>query len=249
MSEEKKPRKIAIVGTAEPHWRAAPFGDPEWEIWTCGGIFSTVPRTDRHIEIHDKAETCKGWGQSPEHEEAARNVYWDWIREKGPAAVLKQRLPETPAASEYPLQEVLKAFPDRYFTNSVSYMLALALLEGCDELGLWGIDMALNGDPAVPESNEYARQRPSVEFYLGIACGRGIRVHIPAQSTLLKARRLYGFDGPEQDKFNALADAKVQELTSRRNQMRAQMQQMQKDLTGAEWGLEVAQYMAQNLRH
>lgn len=247
MSEGR--RKIAIVGTAEPHWRSAPYADESWEIWTCGGIFATVPRTTRHFEIHDKAETCKGWGQTPEQEAASRNVYWDWLAQQGPNAVLKQRLPETPDASEYPLAAVLQAFSDRYFTNSVSYMIALALLEGCDELGLWGIDMALTGDPTKPASNEYSMQRPSVEFYLGIAMGRGIQVHLPPETTLLKARRLYGFEGPVDDESNRAARAKLEELENREKEIVAAKDQIMRDLTGVRWAKEVAGYYVRNFEH
>lgn len=242
-------RKIAICGTAEPHWRSAPYADESWEIWTCGGIFSAVPRVTRHFEIHDKAETCKGWGQSPEEEAASRSVYWQWIAEQGPNVYLKERLPETPNASVYPLQDVLTAFPDAYFTNSISYMIALALMEGCDEIGLWGIDMALTGDLREPASNEYSLQRPSVEFYLGIACGRGIRVHLPPETTLLKARKLYGFDGPSDDNFNRVMRAKIEELENRQRQIQAARRQIERDETGVAWALEVAGYAQRNLEY
>lgn len=250
MSDE---RKIAIIGTAEPHWRAAPFHDQSWEIWTCGGIFNTVPRTDRHFEIHDKHETCRGWHRSQEEEAASRNVYWQWLAEQGPKAVLKTVLPETPNATQYPLDEVLKAFPDKYFTNSVSYMVALAILEGCTDIGLWGIDMALSGKD---ESDEYGRQRPSVEFYLGIAMASGIKLHLPPETTLLKSRKLYGFDGPVEDGFNAAAQAKIAELNNREReiegfiaQQKAMLAEAEKDLRGCKWAQEVAHYFKRNMEH
>ncbi len=231
MSEQQKPRKIAIVGTAEPHWRAAPFDDPSWEIWTCGGIFAVAPRTDRHFELHDKAETCKGWG-SPESEAAARKVYWDWLRDAGPKAVLRGSTADAPNAEIYPLDAILTNFPDRYFTNSISWMLALALIEGCTELGIWGVDMALTGDPAVPESHEYARQRPSVEFYLGIAVGMGVRLVLPPETTLLKTRRLYGFQ--DDDGFGAMMRSKITEMRERVEQARALKRQRRVELIEAE---------------
>ena len=254
MSEEvRKPRKIAILGTAEPHWRAAPYADESWEIWTCGGIFASVPRTDRHFEIHAKPETCKGWGQSVEQEAAARNVYWDWLNQRGPTAVLRAPHPDCPDASVYPIDTVLEAFPDRYFTNTVSYMIALALLEGCDELGLWGIDMALSGTGI---ADEYGVQRPSVEFYLGIAVGRGIRVHLPPETTLLKCRKLYGFAGPVDDGFNQAATAKVMELTERLAQAheeklrkRHEWSEAEKLEQGFKMALEVAGYFQRNMEH
>ncbi len=243
-------RKVAICGTAEPHWRHAPFGDPSWEIWTCGGIFAVAPRIDRHFEIHDKAETCKGWGE-PAEEEAQRNVYWNWLAGQGDKVFLKTILPETPNATPFPIDALCQMFPDKYFTNSVSYMIALAIAEGVDEIGLWGIDMALGGDG---ESDEYGRQRPSVEYYLGIATGMGIAVHLPPETTLLQSRKLYGFDGPQEDGFVRAAQAKIDELTARKNEIQKfikikqmEIEQAEKDLAGATWAIDVAGYFRRNM--
>jgi hypothetical protein len=243
-------RKIAIIGTAEPHWRSSPFDDESWEIWTCGGVYSVAPRITRHFEIHDKAETCKGWGD-PATEAAQRNVYWSWIAQQGPKVFLKDVLPETPNATAFPIEALCQLFPDKYFTSSISYMIALAIAEGVDEIGLWGIDMALTGDG---EADEYGRQRPSVEYYLGIAAGQGIHVHLPPETTLLRSRKLYGFDGPVEDGFNKAAMAKIQELTARQTELEnfiklreAEIEKARRDLTGARWAIEVAQYFHRNM--
>jgi len=55
---------------------------------------------------------------------------------------------------------------------------------------LYGVDMAQD---SVLET-EYSYQRPSCEYLLGIAVGRGIKVETAPGSDLLKADRLYGFD-------------------------------------------------------
>ena len=243
---DRPERKVAIIGTAEPHWRAAPYADESWEIWTCGGIFSSVPRVTRHFEIHAKEETCKGWGQSPEQELTARNVYWDWLNQQGPNVVLRAPTPDCPNASVYPLGAVVEAFPDKYFTNTISYMLALALLEGVTELALYGVDMALSGTGL---ADEYGVQRPSVEFYLGIAVGSGVRVHLPPETTLLKCRRLYGFDGPVEDGFNKAAKAKVQELSEQLQRVRQFRKQAELDERGFQMALEVAGYFQRNMEH
>ena len=255
MTDAPKTRKIAIVGTAEPHWRAAPFDDPSWEIWTCGGIFATAPRSDRHFELHSVGETCKGWGQTPEQEAAARNVYWSWIAQQGPKVVLRGSTAEAPEAQPYPLENVLNAFPDRYFTNSISWMMGLALLEGCTDIGLWGVDMALTGDPEIPASNEYSRQRPSVEFYIGIATGAGITVHLPPETTLMKARKLYAFDDGE-DTWLAALDGKMAELKEKAEMARQQKLQFRHQQFEAEkmevamkTGLEIAGYARRNLEY
>jgi hypothetical protein len=94
-----------------------------------------------------------------------------------------------PKSIPYPLEEITKSF-GRYFTNSVSYMIALAIKQGYKEIGCWGVDMAT--------ASEYGPQRPSCEFFLGIAAGLGIKITIPDQADLLKTRFLYGFEEREQ---------------------------------------------------
>ena len=69
-------------------------------------------------------------------------------------------------------------------------------------IGLWGVNMAQHG---IGGKSEYAAQRPSCEFWIGMARGRGIQVVIPRQSDLLHTSCLYGFDqnGVIWDKYKA----------------------------------------------
>ena len=67
---------------------------------------------------------------------------------------------EVPTSMVYPLDAMLKKFGD-YFTNSISWMLALAIHEGFEEIHVYGVDMAVD--------TEYHHQRPSCEYFLGLA--------------------------------------------------------------------------------
>ena len=73
-----------------------------------------------------------------------------------------------------------------YFYSTISYMLALAIAEGFEEIGLWGIDLA--------HDSEYEYQKPSAEYFLGIARGQGIKIYLPEQSALLKGMYRYGYE-------------------------------------------------------
>jgi hypothetical protein len=81
---------------------------------------------------------------------------------------------------------------DGYFTNTISYMIALAIYEEFEVIEIYGVDMAVG--------TEYNEQRPSCEYYIGIAKGRGIDIKLPAACDLMKARHIYGF---ENDKIAA----------------------------------------------
>lgn len=80
-------------------------------------------------------------------------------------------------AQEYPF-DMVAAVTGRYWNSSIGYMLALAIAEGVDRIGLWGVDM--KGD------DEYGYQRPNCEYLIGLARGRGIDVVIPDESPLCK---------------------------------------------------------------
>ena len=102
---------------------------------------------------------------------------------------------------KYPLDEVwddicpvlpdinLEVFPERgmkkYFTSTMDYMAALAIHESKpgDQIEFYGIELK--------EKTEWALQKPSMEFWIGIAKGRGIRMLIPQNSYLINAP-LYG---------------------------------------------------------
>jgi len=83
----------------------------------------------------------------------------------------------------YPLSDVCRIIGGReYFTSSVAYMIALAILRGATKIKTVGIDLDYGG--------EYESQKPCVLFWLGIALGRGIEV----ESNLIYAHDLYGYN-------------------------------------------------------
>src|SRR3972149_6802907 len=93
---------------------------------------------------------------------------------------MEVQLPTIPASIAYPFDEVVAAVGSNYFaTNTIGYMLGLAILEGVKEIRLYGINM---GDQDL--GDRYAR--PSIEFLLGLASGRGAKVWVPEESALLK---------------------------------------------------------------
>lgn len=191
--------KVAIVGTS-PHWQEAPFTDSTWEIWSLGRNYTRIPRWDRWFELHDPAEIAKTWEGNEDQKAQAREAYFTWLVEAGkggnPVYVQGDKWPEQVAdyLKDYPKAAVMEEFGRQYFTNSIPYMIALALMEGATEIGVWGVDMALD--------SEYATQRPSVEYFIGIVDGmyRAGRMdaplHLPDGTSLLKTPTLYALEKP-----------------------------------------------------
>lgn len=192
-------RKIACIGKAPSSVLLAPYGDMQWEVWILNTLGSNneVPRWDRQFEIHD-LDLVKV---------PAYGGYYNWLASQENKIVYTrdEPPPEFKSGVQYPLAAVLTTFQKlrggRYITNTVSMMLALALHEHLNgqpvsDIGLYGVDMAQQGlrsGNAGWFTSEYARQRPSCEYWIGVAEGLGITIHIPDQSDLLKTACIYGY--------------------------------------------------------
>ena len=178
----KKADKVAILGFTDTRLEA-PFGNPEWEIWGLNELYRyhDVRQFSRWFDIHDRKliEEDKGAPpQWPPHVEALK---------KFPISVyMQRRWDDIPNSVPYPKEEMEAAYPDGdYQTSSISWMIALAILEGFKEIGVYGVDMA--------QETEWAEQRPACEYWIGLARGMGIKVFIPRTSDLLKSIGQYGW--------------------------------------------------------
>lgn len=164
-------RKVAIVGAALTSQHLAPYDDESWEIWGLNEI--PYPRVDRMFELHK-------WGDQSPTEQA-------WLTSNKTVPVyMHHPVDQVPMAVQYPVEAIFKEFP-RYFTSSVPWMLALALYEGVDELSIYGVDAF---------DDEHVPFRAAIEYFIGLAQGRGIPVHIPPEADILKCRFQYGYEYP-----------------------------------------------------
>jgi hypothetical protein len=89
----------------------------------------------------------------------------------------------------YPLEEVVDEVGMAYFNSTVDYMLAYAIYIGVEKLDLYGINFA--------HESEYLIQRPSSEYWIGVARGRGMEVAAHGEYTKLfqlTTGKLYGYN-------------------------------------------------------
>jgi hypothetical protein len=92
---------------------------------------------------------------------------------------------EIPLSQPFPLKSSIKEFGLPYFTNTIAYMIAFALLNGAQEINIYGVNQA--------SSSEYFYEKAGVEYMLGIAVGRGVKVTINGEkSELLGNKRRFG---------------------------------------------------------
>ena len=260
MSAETK-RKCALVGFTISR-DDAPYDDPEWSVAGCNnlhaqpGMEELWPKCDGWYDLHDLG-TVTGTDLLDVNQKQAAEVHTQWLREgHKPCFVMPAvRQPDWPSALDFPRDEILAWAQAqgiagwRYFTNSVSWMIAHCLFvcvqNGWDrnggEIALYGIDMA--------QSSEYGSQRPSCEYWLGVAEGAGLTLTIPQRSDLLKCAFQYGVDAGAAD-FMVKMRSRIAELEQKSNEaniqwegLRSQMEQtryMQHQFAGA---LEDARYV------
>jgi hypothetical protein len=232
--------KVAIVGFADGHRALAPFDDPTFEVWGLNRLWSALPgkRFDRWFEIH----SIPGLYLEGEDHPADKDHLAFLAKFAGPIYIRPQDMGTIPcpSAQPYALNAVLRDFavpPDRHcFSNSISYMIAYAIAMRFKEIHVFGVDMAQ--DQLL--SAEYRQQRPSCEFFLGIAVGRGIQIYLPPGSDLLISDHLYGFEDGSPIMLKRLA--RLQELGKRKEGVKQQLAQLEAQKASME-----QQYWAQKI--
>ena len=210
-------KRVAIVCGAPSSENLAPFADESWEIWVLGN------RLDRHkgrrvtrvFEIHDDLS---------EHGDAA--AYAHWLVSQNIPLVVGEAFPVRGAHVQvFPFAQANALFGSEYLTSSTAYMMALALLEGATEIGVYGSDMSV-------DDKEYFWQRPCLESWIGFAKGRGVKVTIPDVSPIGKAAYVEGRASggkPEFAKppFTEIGLLKMAEMHSRKiDEKEAQIRQL-----------------------
>ena len=222
----QKREKVAIVGCAESKLMAPFQLSNEWEFWGVNNLHLTLPKAPwtRWFELHSIAYDNIQYLRRGKADFRGQPVqaYLESLNALNIPVYMQKPWNVIPNAVPYPLETILKEFPRRYFTNTISWMLSLAILEGFKEIGIYGVDMAVSSP--LRQQNEYSHQRPSCEYFIGIAEGRGIKVHLPDECDLLKSRFLYAIEDIQETAFNKkLVDMKKsmqQRLNNADNQER-----------------------------
>lgn len=194
---------VAVIGFT-PHAYGAPWGHPDWDFKGLNDLHQVFEQywPKCFAEHSDQVQ----WYQL--HRRGADGLYpgardenhSKWLTEQKCPIWMWEHDDAIPASVPYPLLEILtmphpvtgdELWPEKYFNNSITWMIAHAILQGYQTIGLYGIDMAMDG---VHGQSEYQHQRPSVENAIGVARGLGIRVVMPQESEILKCAYLYGLD-------------------------------------------------------
>lgn len=88
--------------------------------------------------------------------------------------------------ANFPFKEVEELVGGQYFNNSVSYLIAYAILKGYKEIALYG--MRFDAAHEARRNGEYQNVRELLFF----AKGKGLKVSAPSDKTMLQEYELYG---------------------------------------------------------
>ena len=137
-------KKVCIVGFADTKDQA-PFDDPTWEIWGLNDLHAQLKRYDRWFDIHDRDNIQQDYklmrnrGETP-----PENIGLKGLSKLNVPVYMQDHYDDIPNSIKFPLDEITKSFPyGDYMTNSISYMIGLAILEGFEEIRVVGVDMAV----------------------------------------------------------------------------------------------------------
>lgn len=237
-SDGRKRKKVCIVGYAENSRHLAWWNDPDCEIWGVNQLYRFIPRADRWFQIHTDWHDSKKW--------AAGTDLRQWLTDSPIPTYMTAVDSTIPNSVAYPIDWVkqqlgLQVFlggqvvaDHDYFTSTIAFMLALAIAEGFEEIGIYGIDLIIG--------REYFFEKACAEFYLGIAHARGIAVHKPENSALLWQSHRYGYDKEPDYGFYGLEKLKV-----RSQQLQKQVSTKRDEVMQAQGRIEEAELVLKQL--
>lgn len=177
--------KVIIVGSAEPTLSMTPWNDTSFDIWALA--WRNVPRADAYFDMHSIGP----------HRRRIQENYHERLAGFLCPVYVQDPLSDVPNSIKYPYDDIVNFLVDgddyrigEYFCSSISYMLAMAMWRGYKEVHIYGVNLI--------DDEEYVHQRPNLEYLIGLARGRGMRVFIPEGSALLRSPRIYGYDESHQ---------------------------------------------------
>lgn len=168
-------KRVCIVGTA-PSWKQTPWNDVGLTIMSLNDAYRLpgFVRADVWFDFHppDKFYHAPDDRAVFAHEvppghyvRPASHVQWLGQQAQTIPVYLHPdyltACPEAkdwPHAKPFPKAEIEAVF-GRYFTSSPAWMLALAILQGAEEVHIYGIHLSTE--------HEYIEQRPQFEFLIG----------------------------------------------------------------------------------
>lgn len=162
------------------------YCDETWSINSLGAVI----QCDKIFHMDDVRVQELRAKANPESNIAAMVK---WMKSTDIPIITSRPHPGYKTTEPFPLIEVLNAFDTGYFNSTAAYAVAYAVWLGVEKISLFGVDFTY------PDAHDAEKGRACVEYWLGMASERKIKIAIPRGSTLLDAihtqrERFYGYD-------------------------------------------------------
>lgn len=159
------------------------------EVWGINAVADVIV-CDRVFHMDDVRVQQIRADAAPESNIAAM---LGWLKTHPGPIYTSRAQPEYPGCVDYPLQDVINGARMGYFNSTAAYAVAYAIHLGVQKLHLFGCDFTY------ANAHDAEKGRACMEFWLGIAHARGIKLSVPRETSLLDAceayrDRFYGYD-------------------------------------------------------
>lgn len=197
------PKRIAIIGLgpsangylylSRKHGGRRAIADEVWGINALGDVLLC----DRIFHMDDVRIQEIRAAAKPDSNIAAM---LQWMKgHPGPIYTSRPR-EDYPGMVALPIEDMIRTLKFVYFNSTAAWAVAYAVYLNIVTQGAAAKELSIFGmDFTYPNVHDAEKGRACVEFWLGVASARGVKVVAPRSSSLLdschtEAERLYGFD-------------------------------------------------------
>ncbi len=221
-----KRKKVALVGFASNTLHLVPWFNPEFEIWGMNqGHPNFQRRADRWYEMHMPEATA----------DVRDPQYLEFLQKCPIPTYMIRTYDEYPNSVRFPIEEAIRYAGRDYFTSTPAFMMAIAGLEGFQEIHLYGINLSIG--------EEWFYEKACAEWWIGKLEGEGRKVYVPSASSLCKQFRRYGYsiDARPAASLKVLLQARVNEYRGRAEGFQANLNTVLGAMREAESLMQIAE--------
>lgn len=188
--KKKQTRKIGIVGAnIEPDELKEKGSD--YELWGCNNLYRKFRDVQfaRWFELHTIEFKKFFENRNNVFLRRGRPFEYEYLKELNALDIpvyMQRKWKRIKKSIEFPRDKVARVTknPD-YYGCTFAFQVGLAILEKVNEIAFFGVGLV---------SQEYYYQRPSTEFMIGLAAGKGIGIVIDETSQLLYSNYIYAYE-------------------------------------------------------
>lgn len=170
IGQTESPSKVVLLGSDRQTMDIFSVSRRNSVLWCTRDMYGQIQIFDAWFELQS-LEDVKSL--------ALGEDYLSWLANSDGSIYMQRQYESIPNSIEYPLTEMVHEF-GAYYLSPFSYMLALAIHSGFNEIEYCGPRISNTSGVAEPAA------RANIEYFLGVARGRGIRISVSPESILLR---------------------------------------------------------------